>query len=174
MFFNLRLEGTLLHPEIMMWRKIMPHAVKNSYSPKSVLIASCQKSLNNFSKSPNSLCKQDPKTELFLKSTLKSFLFLYKYCCFCESPPIIKYSPFHNIHSVKYTAQKTKFSIKDLFSKCDKILRKMWIWSRLLKKSLMENFTFCAVICHNTHQRKPLFTQCFFGANTKNHVQITI
>ena len=43
------------------------------------------------------------------------------------------------------TAQKLKFSIKDFFSKCDKIRRKMRIWSHLLKKSLMENFNFCAV-----------------------------
>ena len=38
-----------------------------------------------------------------------------------------------------------KFSIKDFFNKCDQILRKLRIWSDLLKKSLMENFTFCAV-----------------------------
>ena len=43
------------------------------------------------------------------------------------------------------TAQKKKFSIKDIFSKCDQIRRKLGIWSHLLKKSLMENFTFCAV-----------------------------
>ena len=41
---------------------------------------------------------------------------------------------------------KLKFSVKDLFSKCDQIRRKLWIWSHLLKKSLMENFIFCAVI----------------------------
>ena len=39
-------------------------------------------------------------------------------------------------------SQKMKFSIKDFFSKCDQILRKMWIWSYLLKKSLMENLIF--------------------------------
>ena len=39
-----------------------------------------------------------------------------------------------------------KFSIKDLFSKCDQILSFMRIWSHLLKKSLMENFIFCLVI----------------------------
>ena len=33
-----------------------------------------------------------------------------------------------------------KFSIKDFFSKYDQI------WSHLLNKSLMENFSFCAVI----------------------------
>ena len=43
------------------------------------------------------------------------------------------------------TAQKMKFSIKDIFSKCDQIRRKLRIWLHLLKKSLMENFIFCAV-----------------------------
>ena len=42
-------------------------------------------------------------------------------------------------------AQKLKFSIKDFFSKCDQIHSKLQIWSRLLEKSLMENFIFCAV-----------------------------
>ena len=36
------------------------------------------------------------------------------------------------------TVQKIKISIKDFF-------RKLRIWSHLLKKSLMENFIFCAV-----------------------------
>ena len=43
-------------------------------------------------------------------------------------------------------AQKMKFSIKDLSSKCDQIRRKLRIWSHLLKKPLMYNFIFCAVI----------------------------
>ena len=43
------------------------------------------------------------------------------------------------------TAQKIKFSIKDVISKCDQIRRKLRIWSHLLKKSLMENLIFCAV-----------------------------
>ena len=30
------------------------------------------------------------------------------------------------------------------FSKCDQILIFMWIWSHLLKKSLMENFFMCS------------------------------
>ena len=38
-----------------------------------------------------------------------------------------------------------KFSIKDLFSKCDQIRIFLRIWSHLLKKSLMENFIFCVV-----------------------------
>ena len=41
--------------------------------------------------------------------------------------------------------KKMKFSIKDFFSKCDQIRRKLQIWSHLLKKSLMEIFIFCAV-----------------------------
>ena len=43
------------------------------------------------------------------------------------------------------TVQRKKSSIKDFFSKCDQIRRKLRIWSHLLKKSLMENFIFCAV-----------------------------
>ena len=43
------------------------------------------------------------------------------------------------------TAQKMKFSIKDFFSKYDQIRSFLQIWSHLLNKSLMENFSFCAV-----------------------------
>ena len=43
------------------------------------------------------------------------------------------------------TAQKIKFAIKDFFSKCDQIRKKLRIWSHLLRKSLMENFIFCAI-----------------------------
>ena len=43
------------------------------------------------------------------------------------------------------TAQEMKFSIKYFFSKCDQIRRRLHIWSYLLKKSLIENFTSCAV-----------------------------
>ena len=38
-----------------------------------------------------------------------------------------------------------EFSIKDFFSKCGQIRRKLRIWSNLLKKSLMENFIFPTV-----------------------------
>ena len=37
-----------------------------------------------------------------------------------------------------WTAQKMKFSIKDFFIKCDQ--------THLLRKSLMENFIFCAAL----------------------------
>ena len=40
-----------------------------------------------------------------------------------------------------YTAQKVKFSIKYFFSKWDQIHSKLQIWSHLLKKYLMENFS---------------------------------
>ena len=39
-----------------------------------------------------------------------------------------------------------KFSIKDFFSKCDQIQRKLRICLHLLKKSLIENFIFCAAL----------------------------
>ena len=48
---------------------------------------------------------------------------------------------------ISYTAQKINFSIKDFFSKCDQIRSFLQIWSHLLKKPLMENSSFCAVIC---------------------------
>ena len=38
-----------------------------------------------------------------------------------------------------------KFAIKEFFSKCNQICKKLWIWSDFLKKSLVENFIFCAV-----------------------------
>ena len=43
------------------------------------------------------------------------------------------------------TAQKMKFFIRDFFSKYDQIHSFLRIWSQLLKKTLMENFIFCAV-----------------------------
>ena len=51
--------------------------------------------------------------------------------------------------SLIYTAQKTKLSIKEFFSKCDQICRKLGIRSHLLNKSLMGNFIFCAVLMEN-------------------------
>ena len=37
------------------------------------------------------------------------------------------------------TAQKMTFSIKNFFSKCKQIHKKLQIWSHVLKKPLMEN-----------------------------------
>ena len=44
--------------------------------------------------------------------------------------------------SVHCTAEKMKFSIKDFFSRCDRIRRKLQIRSHLLKKSSIGNFIF--------------------------------
>ena len=43
-------------------------------------------------------------------------------------------------------AQKMKFSIKDFSSKCEQICRKLRIWPHLLKKPLLKNVIFCAVV----------------------------
>ena len=60
----------------------------------------------------------------------------------CAFIPIIE----NNVIIFKYIiVQKMKFSIKDFYSKYDRIRRKLCIWSYLLQKSLMENFIFCAV-----------------------------
>ena len=50
------------------------------------------------------------------------------------------------IELYSYIAQKMKFFIKDYFSKCDQIRNSLGIWSHLLKKSLTESFSFCAVL----------------------------
>ena len=42
-------------------------------------------------------------------------------------------------------AQRMKLSINDDFSKYDQIHRNLQFWSHLLKKSILENFIFCAV-----------------------------
>ena len=43
------------------------------------------------------------------------------------------------------TAQKMMFFMKDSFSKCDQICRKLRFWSHWLKKFLMENLIFSLV-----------------------------
>ena len=53
---------------------------------------------------------------------------------------------FGNLGGSSYTAQKMKFSIKDFFSKCDRIHSFLRIWSHLLNISLMENFIFREVL----------------------------
>ena len=42
-----------------------------------------------------------------------------------------------------------QFSIKGFFGKCDQISTKLRNWWHLLKKSLLENFIFCAVLAVN-------------------------
>ena len=45
----------------------------------------------------------------------------------------------------------------DFFCKGDQIHRKLQIWSHLLKKSIMKNFFFCAVILAtiNSYEKHP-------------------
>ena len=71
-----------------------------------------------------------------------------------------------------FTAQKMKFSIEDLFSKCDQIRRKLQIWSRLLKKFLKKKFIFCAVIAqinHTLFHSIESFTSRCIGGDKKKH-----
>ena len=73
---------------------------------------------------------------------------------------------------IKFTTQKMKFSINDIFSKYDQIGRKLRICSHLLKKSLMENCIFCAVICVNMSLSFKLmlyFISMIFRVVTKFH-----
>ena len=63
------------------------------------------------------------------------------------------------------SAQKNKFCIKDFFSKCNQICSFLRIWSDLLKKSLMDNFIFCAVYLSNPVVREiDVSYQCFYLA----------
>ena len=55
------------------------------------------------------------------------------------------YPQFYETHCTKI-----KLSIKDIFSNYDQIRSSMRIWSHLLKKSLMENFIFCAMTFSST------------------------
>ena len=68
---------------------------------------------------------------------------------FCQRRCVYFKTPIAAIHYIKRTgftsrttAQKSKFSIRDFFSKCDQICRKLQIWSYILKKLLMGNFIF--------------------------------
>ena len=73
-----------------------------------------------------------------------------------------------------YTVQYMKFSIKDISSKCDQIRRKLRIWFNFLKKSFMENFTFCAVVLDKKLSEKKIMylkkfsnLNIFFSSNKK-------
>ena len=64
----------------------------------------------------------------------------------------------HRCLTDSYTAQKMTFSIKYFFSKCDQIRSFLRIWSHFLKKSLIENVIFCAVL---NAFLKLFFNNCF-------------
>ena len=54
---------------------------------------------------------------------------------------------------ISYTAQKMKISITDFCSKCDQVCRKLWICSHLMKKSVIENCIFCAILVKMLFQK---------------------
>ena len=62
---------------------------------------------------------------------------------------IISIKLFVSVPLLNYKKHCTKNQVflKDFFSKCDQIRMKLRIWSRLLQKSWMENFIFCAAKC---------------------------
>ena len=117
-------------------------------------------------KSINRILENFKKMENILK-----FVFFIKILCQSqEFSPILNNSPQlvqHLSFQKKYfiftliTAQKMKFSIKNFFSKCDQVRRKLRIWSHLLKKSLMDNFIFCAVYLHSNNNLKTIQQQQF-------------
>ena len=72
------------------------------------------------------------------------------------------FNTFYYVNKILFgnaTTQKIKFFIKDFFSKCDQIRRKLRIWSHLLKKSLNENFIFmqCAFVIFEINFRQANF-----------------
>ena len=67
---------------------------------------------------------------------------------FSSMTSLIEISQF-TYSSKLHTAQKMKFPITDFFSKRDQIRSFLRIWSHLRKKSVMENFIFCAVTIVN-------------------------
>ena len=57
----------------------------------------------------------------------------------------IELKRFLEYHRNEVTKMKMKFSIKEFSSKCGEICSFLRTWSKLLTKSLMEDFNFCAV-----------------------------
>ena len=72
---------------------------------------------------------------------------IFRNSCFCIVRKCMKSYVWTSCYCTKM-----KFYFKDFFSKCDQIRRKPRIWSHLLKKSLMENFIFCAVYFYQSHR----------------------
>ena len=69
-----------------------------------------------------------------------------------------------------------KFFIKDFFSKCDQIRTKLPIWSHLLKKSLIENFIFCAVLikAEFPNESKPADVTSIFKKYRSSHRRCSV
>ena len=66
-------------------------------------------------------------------------LFWYFYCWLWTIKRWLGFCIYDKTHI--YTAQKMKFSITDFFSKCDQMHSFLGIWSHLVKKSVMKNFS---------------------------------
>ena len=85
----------------------------------------------------------------FLRSCSLDFVNnFYQYFCkrdISKNETVLKSEFLNTLYNQIFdTAQNLEFSIKNFISKCDQICRKLRVWSHLLKKSLMENFTFRA------------------------------
>ena len=115
----------------------------------------------NSSRPQNSINKSSmfrcAKNWMCLKRFFKKQKQIYSYFRGCLHRPwkslkwIFRFSAdFHIIYllakfskeRIKFTVHKMKFSIKDFFSKCDQIRKKLRIWSHLPEKSLMEDSIF--------------------------------
>ena len=69
---------------------------------------------------------------------------------------------------ITITAQKMKFSIKDFFSKCEKIHNFMRIWSHLLKKILNGKLHFlCSKQVPNRHSTILLGNNAFIDTEIR-------
>ena len=82
-------------------------------------------------------------------------------CLWCKFSLFLKLELFEADTKSRAAFIKMKFSIKDFTSKCDQIRFKLQILSHLLKKSLMENFIFCAVFEVATNALC-VFANCFY------------
>ena len=71
------------------------------------------------------------------------------------------------------TTQKKKFTIKDFFSNCDQNRSFQRVWSHLLKKSLIENFIFCAEFISNYVQTLRIDYIPFFRNDHSTNIQFT-
>ena len=113
------------------------------------------------------ICQLDWRSQ-FLKDTFeeKEFWKLAKENILTDI--FLRFEPPGNLH-----CKKIEFSIKDFFSKRSQICRKLWLWSHLLKKTLMENFIFCAVLTKwlelrlQVFRRQPCSESILFSLYTK-------
>ena len=105
---------------------------------------------------------------IFLISSAVHFLLIFcpskLFVTFEIVPMDFKRSPctFCNFRPLDLLHKQMKFSIKDFLSKCDQSRSFLRIWSHLLKKSLMKNFTFCTLIKVLNKRFHSKFLDCIF------------